>query len=90
MTTLASTHIVAATLIQALYPTWVSDCVYTQPSVAVACASAIPAGASTSESSTLNAWVRKSLGDEPAAVAEDESARIPIRWVPGQGFVRQG
>ena len=35
----------------------------------------------------LRAWIIAQLGDEPDAVADDESSLIPVRWVPGVGLV---
>ena len=41
------------------------------------------------DDASLRRWVLAQLGDEPDAVAEDEDAMVPVKWVPGVGFVRR-
>jgi hypothetical protein len=42
------------------------------------------------ENGDVYTWIIANLGDEPDAVADDESLLIPIKWEPGRGFVKRG
>ncbi len=42
------------------------------------------------EEGDLSAWIITNLGEEPDAVADDESDLIPVKWEHGLGFVKRG
>ena len=41
------------------------------------------------EEGDLSVWIISNLGEEPDAVADDESDLIPVKWEHGHGFVKR-